>query len=209
MLLSYLIFSLSSTDFSDIFLTDFQPLENVLGLIQNLNQNLVAELAPLGLGDLSGLELAEVDVVLVSHAQRLDDFCETVKHFLNVFFTRSVHFHLATPVVPCCVRRTFRFEDVAEALPELATDVDEVRGVEDLRVHSSVRVEIVVGVVVRIHAARFVFHAQRLDDFFDIVNGFRVFFQIFFLRLRLTTGLESRKKAYKKEKFFYKKSLTT
>jgi len=118
MLLSYLIFSLSSTDFSDIFLTDFQPLENVLGLIQNLNQNLVAELAPLGLGDLSGLELAEVDVVLVSHA-------------------------------------------------------------------------------------------QRLDDFFDFVNGFRVFFQIFFLRLRLTTGLESRKKAYKKEKFFYKKSLTT
>jgi len=56
------------------------------------------------------------------------------------------------------VRRTFRFEDVAEALPELATDVDEVRGVEDLRVHSSVRVEIVVGVVVRIHAARFVLH---------------------------------------------------
>ena len=107
------------------------------------------------------------------------------------------------------MRRTFRFEDVAEALPELATDVDEVRGVEDLRVHSSVRVEIVVGVVVRIHAARFVLHAQRLDDFFDIVNGFRVFFQIFFLRLRLTTGLESRKKAYKKEKFFYKKSLTT
>jgi hypothetical protein len=29
------------------------------------------------------------------------------------------------------------------------------------------------------------------------------------LRLRLTTRLESRKKAYKKEKFFYKKSLTT
>jgi hypothetical protein len=118
MLLSYLIFPIPSTDFSDIFLTDFQPLENVLGLVQNLNQNLVAELAPLGLSDLSGLELAEVDVVLV-------------------------------------------------------------------------------------------FHAQRLDDFFDIVNGFRVFFQIFFLRLRLTTGLESRKKAYKKEKFFYKKSLTT
>ena len=117
MLLSYLIFSISSTDFSDIFSAHFQPLENVLGLVQNLNQNLVTELAPLGLGDLSGLELAEVDVVLV-------------------------------------------------------------------------------------------FHAQRLDDFSDIVNGFRVFFQIFFLRLRLTTGLESRKKAYKKEKFFYKKSLT-
>ena len=114
----YLIFSISSTDFSDIFSAHFQPLENVLGLVQNLNQNLVAELAPLGLGDLSGLELAEIDVVLVSHA-------------------------------------------------------------------------------------------QRLDDFSDIVNGFRVFFQIFFLRLRLTTRLESRKKAYKKEKFFYKKSLTT
>jgi len=54
--------------------------------------------------------------------------------------------------------RTFRFKDVAEALPELAVDVDEVRGVQDLRVHSSVRVEIVVRVVVRIHAARFVFH---------------------------------------------------
>jgi hypothetical protein len=118
MLLSYLIFSIPSTDFSDIFSAHFQPLENVLDLIQNLNHNLVAELAPLGLSDLSGLELAEIDVVLV-------------------------------------------------------------------------------------------FHAQRLDDFSDIVNGFRVFFQIFFLRLRLTTGLESRKKAYKKEKFFYKKSLTT
>jgi hypothetical protein len=115
MLLSYLIFPMPSTDFSDIFLTDFQPLENLLGLIQNLNQNLVAELAPLGLGDLSGLELAEVDVVLVSHAQRLDEKSCAVKHFSDIFFGR----------------------------------------------------------------------------------------------LRLTTGLESRKKAYKKEKFFYKKSLTT
>jgi hypothetical protein len=91
MLLSYLIFSLLSTDFSDIFLTDFQPLENVLGLIQNLNQNFVAELAPLGLSDLSGLELAEVDVVLVSHAQRLDDFFETVNRFcvfFQIFFYR-------------------------------------------------------------------------------------------------------------------------
>ena len=86
MLLSYLIFSLSSTDFSDIFSAHFQPLENVLGLIQNLNQNLVAELAPLGLGDLSGLELAEVDVVLVSHAQRLDDFFDIVNGF-RVFFS--------------------------------------------------------------------------------------------------------------------------
>ena len=33
-------------------------------------------------------------------------------------------------------------------------------------------------------------------------TDFAFFFQIFFLRLRLTTGLESRKKAYKKEKFF-------
>ena len=74
-----------STDFSDIFSAHFQPLENILGLVQNLNQNLVAELAPLGLGDLSGLELAEVDVVLVFHAQRLDDFSETVKHFSDIF----------------------------------------------------------------------------------------------------------------------------
>jgi len=64
---SYLIFSIPSTDFSDIFSAHFQPLENVLGIVQDLNQNLVAELAPLGLGDLSGLELAEVDVVLVFH----------------------------------------------------------------------------------------------------------------------------------------------
>ena len=68
--------------------------------------------------------------------------------------------------------RTFRFEDVAEALPELAVDVDEVRGVEDLRVHSRVRVEIVVRVVVRIHAARFVFHVVKLSDFFVFVNRF-------------------------------------
>ena len=67
MLLSYLIFSFSSTDFSIFFSADFQPLENVLRVVQNLNQNLVAELAPLGLGDLVVLELAEVDVVLVFH----------------------------------------------------------------------------------------------------------------------------------------------
>ena len=98
------------------------------------------------------------DFVLVFHVQRLEDFSRTVKHFLDVFFSRSVHFHLATTVVPCCMGRTFRFEDVAEALPELAVDVDEVRGVQDLRVHSCVRVEIVVRVVVGIHAARFVLH---------------------------------------------------
>ena len=68
--------------------------------------------------------------------------------------------------------RTFRFEDVAEALPELAVDVDEVRGVEDLGVHSCVRVEIVVRVVVGIHAARFVLHVVKLSDFFAFVNGF-------------------------------------
>ena len=77
--------------------------------------------------------------------------------------------------------RTFRFEDVAEALPELAADVDEVRGVEDLRVHSSVRVEIVVRVVVGIHAARFVLHVVKLSDFFAVVNGFlHFFFRYFF-----------------------------
>jgi hypothetical protein len=86
-----------STDFSDIFLTDFQPLENVLGLIQNLNQNLVAELAPLGLSDLSGLELAEVDVVFVSHVQRLDDFSETVKHFSDIFSDIFFAFALDNP----------------------------------------------------------------------------------------------------------------
>jgi len=118
------------------------------------------------------------NLVFVFHVQRLGENSRTVKHFLNVFFTCSVDFHLATPVVPCCVRRTFRFEDVAEALPELATDVDEVRGVEDLRVHSSVRVEIVVGVVVRIH---FVFHVVKLSDFFDFVNRF---FRYFFLEVK-------------------------
>ena len=50
-----------------IFSAIFQTLENVLGLVQNLNQNLVAELAPLGLGDFVVLELAEHDLVLVFH----------------------------------------------------------------------------------------------------------------------------------------------
>ena len=79
--------------------------------------------------------------------------------------------------------RTFRLKDVSEALPELATDVDEVRGVEDLRVHSCVRVEIVVWVVVRIHAARFVFHVVKLSDFFVFVNGFFDFFSADFQSL--------------------------
>jgi hypothetical protein len=85
MLISYLIFSIPSTDFSDIFSAHFQPLENILGLVQNLNQNLVAKLAPLGLSDLSGLKFFEVDVVFVSHAQRLDDFFDFVNGF-RVFF---------------------------------------------------------------------------------------------------------------------------
>ena len=50
-----------------VFLAIFQTLENVLGLVQNLNQNLVAELAPLGLGDFVVLKLAEHDLVLVLH----------------------------------------------------------------------------------------------------------------------------------------------
>ena len=70
------------------FLAHFQSLENVLGLVQNLNQNLVAELAPLGLGDLSGLELAEVDVVLVSHAQRLDEKSRSVNGFFADIFDK-------------------------------------------------------------------------------------------------------------------------
>ena len=103
--------------------------------------------------------------------------------------------------------RTFRFEDVAEALPELATDVDEVRGVEDLRVHSSVRVEIVVRVVVRIHAARFVLHAQRLDDFFDFVNGFRVFFSDIFFAFALDNRPGVKEKSVQKRKIFLQKKL--
>ena len=67
MLKRYLVFLLSSTDFSIFFSANFQPLENVLRVVQDLSQNLVAELAPLGLGDLVVLELAEVDVVLVFH----------------------------------------------------------------------------------------------------------------------------------------------
>ena len=105
----YLIFSISSTDFSDIFSAHFQPLENVLGLIQNLNQNLVAELAPLGLGDLSGLKLAEVDVVFVSHAQRLDDFSDAVNGF-RVFFQIFFHRRLGN--------RLENFENVEENRPK-------------------------------------------------------------------------------------------
>jgi hypothetical protein len=103
--------------------------------------------------------------------------------------------------------RTFRFEDVAEALPELATDVDEVRGVEDLRVHSGVRVEIVVRVIVRIHAARFVLHAQRLDDFSDTVNRFCVFFQIFFFAFALDNRPGVKEKSVQKRKNFFTKKL--
>jgi len=109
MLLSYLIFPMPSTDFSDIFSAHFQPLENVLGLVQNLNQNLVTELAPLGLGDLSGLELGEVDVVFVSHAQRLDDFSDIVNGF-RVFF--QIFFHRRPG------NRLENFENVEENLPK-------------------------------------------------------------------------------------------
>ena len=103
--------------------------------------------------------------------------------------------------------RTFRFEDVAEALPELAVDVDEVRGVEDLRVHSSVRVEIVVRVVVRIHAARFVLHAQRLDEKSCAVKHFSDIFSDIFLEFTLDNrpGVKEKNRLGKKKKF--KKSL--
>ncbi len=50
-----------------IFSAIFQTLENILGFAQNLIQNFVAELAPLGLGDFVVLELAEHDRVLVLH----------------------------------------------------------------------------------------------------------------------------------------------
>ena len=85
MLLSYLIFSFSSTDFSIFFSADFQSLENVLRVRQHLVHLFVAELAPLGLADLVVLELAEVDLVLVSHAQRLDEKSCAVKHFSDIF----------------------------------------------------------------------------------------------------------------------------
>ena len=85
MLLSYLIFSFSSTDFSIFFSADFQSLENILGVRQHLVHLFVTELAPLGLADLVVLELAEVDVVLVSHAQRLDEKSCAVKHFSDIF----------------------------------------------------------------------------------------------------------------------------
>ena len=104
--------------------------------------------------------------------------------------------------------RTFRFEDVAEALPELATDVDEVRGVEDLRVHSCVRVEIVVRVVVRIHAARFVLHAQRLDEKSCAVKHFSDIFSDIFLAFTLDNRPGVKEKSVQKRKIFLRKSLT-
>ena len=69
-----------------IFSAIFQTLENVLGLVQNLNQNLVAELAPLGLGDFVVLELAEHDRVLVLHGQKLAGFLWAVNRFFQNFF---------------------------------------------------------------------------------------------------------------------------
>ena len=146
-----------STDFSDIFSAHFQPLENVLGLVQNLNQNLVTELAPLGLGDLSGLKLAEVDVVLVSHAQRLDDFFDIVKHFSDIF---SAHFQPLENILGLV--QNLNQNLVAEFAP---------LGLGDLSGLKLAEVDVV-----------FVSHAQRLDDFSDAVNEFCVFFQIFFYR---------------------------
>ena len=103
--------------------------------------------------------------------------------------------------------RTFRFKDVAETLPELAVDVDEVRGVQDLRVHSCVRVEIVVRVVVRIHAARFVLHAQRLDDFSDTVKHFSDIFSDIFLAFALDNRPGVKEKSVQKRKIFLQKKL--
>ena len=68
-----------------VFLAIFQTLENVLGLVQNLNQNLVAELAPLGLSDLSSLELVEIDLVLVLHVQTLGERSRPVNDFSDIF----------------------------------------------------------------------------------------------------------------------------
>ena len=74
-----------------LFLPDLQPLENVLGLVQNLSQNLVAELAPLGLGDFVVLELAEHDRVLVCHGVTLVDAAFSVYFFFRLFSDLNHH----------------------------------------------------------------------------------------------------------------------
>lgn len=61
------------SSFFSLFLPNLQALENLLRVIQNLNQNLVAELAPLDLGDLAFLELVELDRVFVCHGVTLVD----------------------------------------------------------------------------------------------------------------------------------------
>jgi hypothetical protein len=52
-----------------------------------------------------------------------------------------------------------------------------------------------------------VFHAQRLDDFFDFVNGFRVFFQIFFFAFALDNPPGVKEKSVQKRKIFLQKKL--
>jgi len=65
--------------------TKLQANEDFLVLLQNRVKNLTAELAPLSLGDLSGLELAEHDVVFVLHEKKVSGFLWVSKIFLDFF----------------------------------------------------------------------------------------------------------------------------
>ena len=73
------------SSFFSLFLPNLQALENVLGLVQNLSQNLIAELAPLGLGDLAFLELVELDRVFVCHGVTLVELAFSVYFFFTFF----------------------------------------------------------------------------------------------------------------------------
>ena len=176
-----------STDFSDIFLTDFQPLENVLGLIQNLNQNLVAELAPLGLGDLAFLELFELDRVFVCHGVTLVDAAFSVYFFFRLFSDFNHHpvvvAEVASAVAALCKRR----EVVRLHLNHLA----DVRhcfglGLTAREVHRSVGLAILhrneghAAELVYLDDLDVVLHGQTMVENSVTVNSFRYFFSLFF-----------------------------
>jgi hypothetical protein len=88
-------------------------LENVLGLIQNLSQNLIAEFAPLGLGDLAFLELVELDRVFVCHVYTMHEILQVVNFYLlffSLFFDglAAVGWHaLCSQHLPCQPPRFF------------------------------------------------------------------------------------------------------
>jgi len=74
---------------STAFLTKLQADEDFLVLLQNRVKNLAAELTPFSLGNLSGLELAEHDVVFVLHRENsLPAFLEKS----TAFFKNPVYF---------------------------------------------------------------------------------------------------------------------